>query len=85
MSCRVDSMARATGLGEGYAERVGLAIRMTAREVRCLKCRLTGAGSERMLQVGYTKGGERALEAQEWLCNRSLCLQGLFRSRLVLY
>ena len=50
ISRRVDSMARAAGLGEGYSGhsgRVGLAIRMTRRggELRCRRCRLTDVGS----------------------------------------
>ena len=63
ISRRVDSMARAAGLGEGYSGhsgRVGLAIRMTRRELHCRRCRRTGAGSRRRCPRG-TPGARRLL------------------------
>ena len=63
ISRRVDSMAKAAGLGDGYTShsgRVGLAIRMTRRGLHCRLCRRTGAGSRRQCRRG-TPGARRRL------------------------
>ena len=69
ISRRVDSMARAAGLGEGYSGhsgRVGLAIRMTRRGAPLQAVQTHGRWKSPSMPARYTRG-ERALEALEWL------------------
>ena len=69
ISRRVDSMARAAGLGEGYSGhsgRVGLAIRMTRRGAPLQAVQTHGRWKSRSMPARYTRS-EKALEALEWL------------------
>ena len=69
ISRRVDSMARAAGLGEGYSGhsgRVGLAIRMTRRGAPLQAVQTHGRWKSPSMPARYTRG-EKALEALEWL------------------
>ena len=69
ISRRVDSMARAAGLGEGYSGhsgRVGLAIRMTRRGAPLQALQTHGRWKSPHMPARYTRG-EKALEALEWL------------------
>ena len=69
ISRRVDSMARAAGLGEGYSGhsgRVGLAIRMTRRGAPLQAVQTHGRWKSPSMPARYTRS-ERALEALEWL------------------
>ena len=69
ISRRVDSMARAAGLGEGYSGhsgRVGLAIRMTRRGAPLQAVQTHGRWKSPAMPARYTRG-EKALEALEWL------------------
>ena len=69
ISRRVDSMARAAGLGEGYSShsgRVGLAIRMTRRGAPLQAVQTHGRWKSPQMPARYTRG-EKALEALEWL------------------
>ena len=69
ISRRVDSMARAAGLGDGYSShsgRVGLAIRMTRRRAPLQAVQTHGRWKSPQMPAGYTRG-EKALEALEWL------------------
>ena len=69
ISRRVDSMARAAGLGEGYSGhsgRVGLAIRMTRRGAPLQVLQTHGRWKSPSMPAKYTRG-EKALEALEWL------------------
>ena len=66
---RVDSMARAAGLGEGYSGhsgRVGLAIRMTRRGAPLQAVQTHGRWKSPSMPARYTRS-EKALEALEWL------------------
>ena len=66
---RVDSMARAAGLGEGYSGhsgRVGLAIRMTRRGAPLQAAQTHGRWKSPSVPARYTRS-EKALEALEWL------------------
>ena len=69
ISRRVDSMARAAGLGEGYSGhsgRVGLAIRMTRRGAPLQAVQTHGRWKSPSMPARYTRS-EKALEALEWL------------------
>lgn len=69
ISRRVDSMAKAAGLGEGYSghsERVGLAIRMTRRGAPLQAVQPHGRWKSPSMPARYTRS-EKALEALEWL------------------
>ena len=69
ISRRVDSMARAAGLGEGYSGhsgRVGLAIRMTRRGAPLQALQTHGRWKSPQMPARYTRS-EKALEALEWL------------------
>ena len=69
ISRRVDSMARAAGLGDGYSShsgRVGLAIRMTRRGAPLQALQTHGRWKSPQMPARYTRG-EKALEALEWL------------------
>ena len=69
ISRRVDSMARAAGLGEGYSGhsgRVGLAIRMTRRGAPLQAVQTHGRWKSSSMPARYTRS-EKALEALEWL------------------
>ena len=69
ISRRVDSMAQAAGLGEGYSShsgRVGLAIRMTRRGAPLQAVQTHGRWKSPSMPARYTRG-EKALEALEWL------------------
>ena len=66
ISRRVDSMARAAGLGEGYSGRVGLAIRMTRRGAPLQAVQTHGRWKSPSMPTRYTRS-EKALEALEWL------------------
>ena len=69
ISRRVDSMARAAGLGEGYSGhsgRVGLAIRMTRRGAPLQAVQTHGCWKSPSMPARYTRS-EKALEALEWL------------------
>ena len=69
ISRRVDSMARAAGLGEGYSGhsgRVGLAIRMTRRGAPLQALQTHGRWRSPSMPARYTRS-EKALEALEWL------------------
>ena len=66
---RVDSLARAAGLGDGYTShsgRVGLAIRMTRRGAPLQVVQTHGRWKSPQMPARYTRG-EKALEALEWL------------------
>ena len=69
ISRRVNSMARAAGLGEGYSGhsgRVGLAIRMTRRGAPLQAVQTHGRWKSPSMPARYTRS-EKALEALEWL------------------
>ena len=69
ISRRLDSMARAAGLGEGYSGhsgRVGLAIRMTRRGAPLQAVQTHGRWKSPSMPARYTRS-EKALEALEWL------------------
>ena len=69
ISRRVDSMALAAGLGDGYSShsgRVGLAIRMTRRGAPLQAVQTHGRWKSPSMPARYTRG-EKALEALEWL------------------
>ena len=69
ISRRVDSMARAAGLGEGYSGhsgRVGLAIRMTRRGAPLQAVQTHGRWKSPAMPARF-KRSEKALEALEWL------------------
>ena len=69
ISRRVDSMARAAGLGGGYSShsgRVDLAIRMTRRGAPLQAVQTHGRWKSPQMPARYTRG-EKALEALEWL------------------
>ena len=69
ISRRVDGMARAAGLGDGYSShsgRVGLAIRMTRRGAPLQAVQTHGRWKSPQMPARYTRG-EKALEALEWL------------------
>ena len=69
ISRRVDSMARAAGLGDGYSGhsgRVGLAIRMTRRGAPLQAVQTHGRWKSPSMPARYTRS-EKALEALEWL------------------
>ena len=69
ISRRVDSMAKAAGLGEGYSGhpgRVGLAIKMTRRRAPLQAVQAHGRRKSPAMPARYTKS-EKALEALEWL------------------
>ena len=69
ISRRVDSMARAVGMGEGYSGhsgRVGLAIRMTRRDSPLQVVQTHGRWESPSMPARYTRG-EKALETLEWL------------------
>lgn len=69
ISRRVDSMARAAGLGEGYSGhsgRVGLALRMTRRGALLQAVQTHGRWKSPAMPARYTRR-EKALEALEWL------------------
>ena len=69
ISRRVDSMARAAGLGEGYSGhsgRVGLALRMTRRGAPLQAVQTHGRWKSPSMPARYTRS-EKALEALEWL------------------
>lgn len=69
ISRRVDSMARAAGLGDGYSShsgRVGLAIRMTRRGAPLQAVQTHGRWKSPQMPARYTRS-EKALEALEWL------------------
>ena len=69
ISRRVDSMATAAGLGDGYSShsgRVGLAIRMTRRGAPLQAVQTHGRWKSPQMPARYTRG-EKALEALEWL------------------
>ena len=69
ISRRIDSMAKAAGLGEGYSGhsgRVGLAIRMTRRGAPLQAVQTHGRWKSPSMPARYTRG-EKALEALEWL------------------
>ena len=69
ISRRVDSMARAAGLGDGYTAHsghVGLAIRMTRRGAPLQAVQTQGRWKSPQMPARYTRG-EKALEALEWL------------------
>ena len=69
ISRRVNSMARAAGLGDGYSShsgRVGLAIRMTRRGAPLQAVQTHGRWKSPQMPARYTRS-EKALEALEWL------------------
>ena len=69
ISRRVDSMAKAAGLGEGYSGhsgRVGLAIRMTRRGAPLQAVQTHGRWKSPSMPARYMRS-EKALEALEWL------------------
>ena len=69
ISRRVDSMAKAAGLGDGYSGhsgRVGLAIRMTRRGAPLQAVQTHGRWKSPSMPARYTRS-EKALEALEWL------------------
>ena len=69
ISRRMDSMAQAAGLGEGYSGhsgRVGLAIRMTRRGAPLQAVQTHGRWKSPSMPARYTRS-EKALEALEWL------------------
>ena len=69
ISRRVDGMAHAAGLGDGYSShsgRVGLAIRMTRRGAPLQAVQTHGRWKSPQMPARYTRG-EKALEALEWL------------------
>ena len=69
ISRRVDSMAQAAGLGEGYSGhsgRVGPAIRMTRRGAPLQAVQTHGRWKSPSMPARYTRS-EKALEALEWL------------------
>ena len=69
ISRRVDRMAKAAGLGDGYSShsgRVGLAIRMTRRGAPLQAVQTHGRWKSPQMPARYTRG-EKALEALEWL------------------
>ena len=69
ISRRVDSMAKAAGLGEGYSGhsgRVGLAIRMTRRGAPLQAVQTHGRWKSPSMPARYARS-EKALEALEWL------------------
>ena len=69
ISRRVDSMAQATGLGEGYSGhsgRVGLALRMTRRGAPLQAVQTHGRWKSPLMPARYTRS-EKALEVLEWL------------------
>ncbi|MDE0311843.1 MAG: tyrosine-type recombinase/integrase, partial [Caldilineaceae bacterium] len=69
ISRRVDTMARAAGLSEGYSGhsgRVGLAIRMTRRGAPLQAVQTHGRWKSPSMPARYTRS-EKALEALEWL------------------
>ena len=69
ISRRVDSMARATGLGDGYSSRsgrVGLAISMTRRGAPLQALQTHGRWKSPKMTARYTRG-EKALKSLEWL------------------
>ena len=69
ISRRVDGMAKAAGLGDGYSShsgRVGLAIRMTRRGAPLQAVQTHGRWKSPQIPARYTRG-EKALEALEWL------------------
>ena len=68
-SRRVDSMARAAGLGaghSGHSGHVGLAIRMTRRGAPLQAVQTHGRWKSPSMPARYTRS-EKALEALEWL------------------
>ena len=71
ISRRVESMARAAGLGEGYSGhsgRVGLTIRMTRRGAPLQAVQTHGRWKSPSMPARYTMSmSEKALEALEWL------------------
>ena len=69
ISRRLDSMARAAGLSEGYSGhsgRVGLAIRMTRKGAPLQAVQTHGRWKSPSMPARYTRS-EKALEALEWL------------------
>ena len=69
ISRRVDGMAKAAGLGDGYTShsgRVGLAIRMTRRGAPLQAVQTHVRWKSPQMPARYTRG-EKALEALEWL------------------
>ena len=69
ISRRVDGMAHAAGLGDGYSShsgRVGLAIRMTRRGAPLQAVQTHGRWKSPSMPARYTRS-EKALEALEWL------------------
>ena len=70
ISRRVDDMARAAGLGEGYSGhsgRVGPGDQDDPQgELRCRRCKTHGRWKSPAMPARYTRG-EKALEALEWL------------------
>ena len=69
ISRRVDSMARAAGLADGYSGhsgRVGLAIRMTRRGAPLQAVQTHGRWKSPSMPAIYTRSG-KALEVLEWL------------------
>ena len=69
ISPRVDSMARAAGLGDrysGHSGRVGLAIRMIRRGAPLQAVQTHGRWTSPSMPARYTRS-EKALEALEWL------------------
>ena len=69
ISRRVDSMAKAAGLGEGYSShsgRVGLAFRMTRRGAPLQAVRTHGRWKSPSMPARYTRS-EKAIEELEWL------------------
>ena len=69
ISRRVDSLARAAGLWDGYSGhsgRVGLAIRMTRRGAPLQAVQTHGRWKSPSMPARYTRS-EKALEALEWL------------------
>ena len=69
ISRRVDSMARAAGLGEGssgHSGRVALTIRMTRRGAPLQAVQTHGRWKSPSIPARYTKS-EKELEALEWL------------------
>ena len=76
ISLRVDSMARAAGLGEGYSGhsgRVGLAIRMTRRGTPLQAVQTHGRWKSPSISARYTRS-KKALEALEWIVRAKKCL-----------
>ena len=68
ISRRVDSLARAAGLGEGYSGhsgRVGLPIRMTLRGTPLQAVQIRGRWKPPSIPARYTRS-DKALEALEW-------------------